>query len=158
MTEGEPERTKENAKQVRTSIGSQVRRPGWVVAAAIWLVLVALIWVWSGASALAQIAQIDWAANAARLEVEASALKSIYTTDAYGMLAVGVLMMGSIVGIWLMKKWGAVAYLAVVSFLTVGQVFLVIQGGTDLIQILLSASLILIGFGLIWLWRGGELT
>jgi len=148
---------RENLQDIKKSIKYLVHRPGWIVAAALWLAAIALIWVWGGADALTRMDQINWASTAADLGVEEGTFRLLYAIEASWMIVTGVAMLASIAGIWRMKKWGTALYLALVLLIAAGQAWKVVQGQAHTLELLLAASLVAIGFGLTRLWRKGEL-
>ncbi len=155
--EAESESEREHLQEIQKSIRYLVQRPGWIVAAALWLAAFALMWVWGGVDALTRMVQINWASAAADLGVEESAFRLLYTIEASWMIATGAIMLASIAGIWRMKKWGTAIYLVLVVLITAGQAWKVAQGQADLLELLFAASLVAVGFGLARLWRKGEL-
>lgn len=157
LSRAKSELQRESLQEIKQSIRYLVHRPGWIVAAALWLGATALVWVWGGADALARMDQINWAVAAADLSVEASTFRLLYTIEASWMIATGVIMLASIAGIWHMKKWGTAMYLALVVLIAAGQAWKVVQGQADTLELLFAASLVAIGLGLSRLWRKGEL-
>jgi tetratricopeptide (TPR) repeat protein len=156
--EAELRREKSQIKPIARRNGGQ--RPKWVVAAAIWLVLLGLISFQSGARMLGRMSQIDWIRTADRLGVEAGALEMVLTIQTYTTLALGVLVFVSVVGIWTMKKWGTVIYGVFIVLTTVGLVvgWTQPQGQLDFAVLMFLVSYIAIGLGLLSLWGKGKLT
>ena len=140
---------------------TNVHRPWWVYAVAIWIALWAVLSAfWPGIQRLEDLSQIDWTAAARRLDADAGALESVYTFTTYWLILVGVVMFVSIVGVLAMKKWGTVAYWLWVAIYIGGSVMMFIQpqGEPGTLALILLAIRVAIGFGLVRLWRDGELT
>lgn len=157
LPDAESEWERENLQEIKKSIRYLVHRPGWIVAAVLWLAAIALTWAWGGADALTKMDQINWASAAADLGVGASTFRLLYAIEASWMIVTGLAMLASIVGIWRMKTWGTALYLVLVLLIAGGQAWQVVQARAVVIELFLAASLVAIGLGLTRLWRRGEL-
>jgi hypothetical protein len=138
----------------------KARRPWWVTLGVIWFVLVGLA---GGINAIGQIiqmagGQVDWAGAAQRAGVQEDLLKAVIMGQAYLQLALSLGLLASSIGMWLVKKWGAVICLIITVLAAAAIILSLVQGTMDIVALIELGSFILIGIGQVVLWRVGRLT
>jgi hypothetical protein len=142
-----------------TNIIVKKKRPLWVTALAIVFFLIAIIGACGEIQKVTQFGSIDWARSAQQLDMAENTLKSMTYLQTYGALALCVVIAALCVGIWKMKKWGAVIswVMAGISILAIIMT-LVLAGPKDPITMIIFGLFVIIGVGQIFLWRNGSLT
>ena len=135
------------------------QRPKWVVAAVIWFVLFGLVGGCSGVKLVNQIGQIDLVNTANRLGVQEEILNWIIAIEIFFYFAFSLGMLASSIGMWELKKWGALVCL-IVTLPFVGSLILSqFQKRTlDLTTIIFLVVFAVIAVGQVNLWRKGKLT
>jgi hypothetical protein len=110
-------------------------RPWWVTVPA---VLFAIFGLWALRSAVQEYGTVIW-------------------LDTFNTSLIGVLFLGSAIGMWMMKKWGAVLCLLLVVIYLLGVILSAFRGAIGLGQYVLIGIFLAIAAGLVGLWRDGDL-
>jgi hypothetical protein len=142
------------------------KRPFWVSLAAIVLLLFGVIGGCTRVQYIFKIGSIDWAYAARTLDADIPVAKLMVYSQAYGGLAFAIFIIALCVGMWSMKKWGAVlviimAVLGLASL--IGAPLIAKMAGMPLLTtsptvIVFYGLFALIGVGEIFLWRKGRLS
>ena len=140
--------------------GSKVKRPWWVTMGMIWFILIGLE---GGINVIGQInriagGQVDWVGAAQSAGVQADLLKTVATLQVSLQLALSLALLASCIGMWSMKKWGAVICLVIAVLVAVTIILSLSQGTLGLPELIEFGSFVLIGIGQVYLWRKGSLT
>ena len=151
-----------NDSQLAQPQGSEKRnrgqRPKWVVAAAIWFVLIGLVGCWNSVKLLGQMSQIDWTRAAHQLGVEVELLKRTFTIQVYSTFAASLAALVSSIAIWAMKKWGTLICLLLIGLGAAGLIMAQYQRKLEPADFVGLGINVVIGIGLLNLWRKGQLT
>jgi len=147
-----PEETKEVNKR---------KRPFWVSLAAIVFGLFSITGGCTGVQHVLQIGTIDWAKGARLLDTDVNTLKWMTYIQEYGTLALCIFMLVLCMGMWSMKKWGAVMSM-IMAVISLGVLILSLLNRTTPTmsgaEMVIFGLFVLIGVGQIFLWRKETLS
>lgn len=140
--------------------GSKAKRPWWVTVGALWFLLIGLGGGINAIGQLIQIAggQIDWASSAQQAGVQVDVLKTVVIGQVLIILALSICLVASCIGMWSMKKWGAVICLIITGLIIIAIILSLPQGTLALPELIELLSFVLVGVGQVFLWRMGKLA